>query len=127
SQQFLGMGGTDRPYSDDTARLIDEEVKGIIGTGYDRAKDLLAQHRQALEDIVIILFEKEVMDGDELRAILERHGIDLPPKKGGDEAEQAPARDSLSDPAVANGNHSVDEPPPEGSGTAAEEMEPPLT
>ena len=127
SQQFLGMGVADRPYSDDTARLIDEEVKGIIGTGYDRAKDLLAQHRQALEEIVKILFEKEVMDGDELRAILERHGIGLPPKKGWDEAEEEPMQGSLASPAVSNGNHSADEPPPEDGSSAAEELEPPLT
>ena len=127
SQQFLGMGVADRPYSDDTARLIDEEVKGIIGTGYDRAKDLLAQHRQALEEIVKILFEKEVMDGDELRAILERHGIGLPPKKGWDEAEEEPMQGSLASPAVSNGNHSADEPPPEDGSSAAEESEPPLT
>jgi len=127
SQQFLGMGVADRPYSDDTARLIDEEVKGIIGTGYDRAKDLLAQHRQALEEIVKILFEKEVMDGDELRAILERHGIGLPPKKGWDEAEEDPTQGSLASPAVSNGNHSADEPPPEDGSSAAEELEPPLT
>ena len=127
SQQFLGMGVADRPYSDDTARLIDEEVKGIIGTGYDRAKDLLAQHRQALEEIVKILFEKEVMDGDELRAILERHGIGLPPKKGWDEAEEDPTQGSLASPAVSNGNHSADEPPPEDGSSAAEESEPPLT
>ena len=127
SQQFLGMGVADRPYSDDAARLIDEEVKGIIGTGYDRAKDLLAQHRQALEEIVKILFEKEVMDGDELRAILERHGIGLPPKKGWDEAEEDPTQGSLASPAVSNGNHSADEPPPEDGSSAAEELEPPLT
>ncbi|MEE3259085.1 MAG: ATP-dependent zinc metalloprotease FtsH [Candidatus Latescibacterota bacterium] len=127
SQQFLGMGVADRPYSDDTARLIDEEVKGIIGTGYDRAKDLLAQHRQALEEIVKILFEKEVMDGDELRAILERHGIGLPPKKGWDEAEEDPTQGSLASPAVSNGNHSADEQPPEDGSSAAEELEPPLT
>ena len=127
SQQFLGMGGTDRPYSDDTARLIDEEVKGIIGMGYDRAKELLFQHRQALEEVVKILFDKEVMDGNELREILERHGIDLPPKKGWDEAEEDPTQGALASPAASNGNHSVDEQSSEDAGSTAEELEPPLT
>jgi cell division protease FtsH len=110
SQQFLGMGGGDRPYSDDTARLIDEEVKGIIGTGYERAKELLAEHREALESIVEILFEKEVMDGDELRKILTDHGVELPPRLKGeseDSVEKAVDTTNLkstaSAPAEAHG------------------------
>ena len=97
SQQFLGMGGGDRSYSDDTARLIDEEVKGIIGAGYERAKELLAEHREALETIVEILFEKEVMDGDELRKILTDHGVELPPRlKGGSEDSVEKAMDTTN-------------------------------
>ena len=110
SQQFLGMGGGDRSYSDDTARLIDEEVKGIIGAGYKRAKELLAEHREALESIVEILFEKEVMDGDELRKILTDHGVELPPRlKGGSEDSVEKAMDTTnlkstdSAPAEAHG------------------------
>ncbi len=91
SQQYLGMGPTDRPYSEDTARLIDEEVKSIIGTAYTRAKELLAEHRAALEAIVAILFEKEVMDGDELRKILSDHGVELPPRLK-DASEEAPTQ-----------------------------------
>ncbi len=110
SQQFLGMGGGDRSYSDDTARLIDEEVKGIIGAGYERAQELLAEHREALESIVEILFEKEVMDGDELRKILTDHGVELPPRlKGGSEDSVEKAMDTTnlkstdSAPAEAQG------------------------
>ena len=97
SQQFLGMGGGDRSYSDDTARLIDEEVKGIIGAGYERAKKLLAEHREALESIVKVLFETEVMDGDELRKILTDHGVELPPRlKGGSEDSVEKAMDTTN-------------------------------
>ncbi|HIL07652.1 MAG TPA: hypothetical protein EYG11_03015, partial [Candidatus Latescibacteria bacterium] len=67
--------------------LIDEEVKGIIGVGYERAKELLAEHREALESIVEILFEKEIMDGDELRKILTDHGVELPPRLKGESEE----------------------------------------
>ena len=80
SQQLLGMIPADRAYSDETAKLIDEEIKGIIGAGYGRAKALLTEHRQALEDVVEILFENEVMDGDQLRNLLEKNGIELPSK-----------------------------------------------
>ena len=79
SQQLLGMASADRAYSDETARLIDEEIKAIIGSEYTRAKALLTQHRQVLEDVVEVLFENEVMDGDQLRNLLAEHGIELPP------------------------------------------------
>jgi len=112
SQQFLGMGAADRVYSDETAQVIDEEVKDIINTGYVRAKELLAQHREALEEIVEVLFEKEVMDGEELRKVLGGHGVELPPgskeeiKRKDEEGAVNPV--STDDPgqngSAANGN-----------------------
>ena len=99
SQQLLGMTPADRAYSDETAKLIDEEIKSIIGAGYGRAKDLLSQHRQALEDVVEILFEDEVMDGDQLRNLLAEHGIELPPRP-----KQEPPPDSPPAEPQANGN-----------------------
>ena len=90
SQQMLGMLPADRAYSDETAKLIDEEIKGIIGAGYVRAKALLTEHRQALEDVVEILFENEVMDGDQLRNLLEKNGIELPPKPNQEASPSAP-------------------------------------
>ena len=91
SQQLLGMTPADRPYSDETAKLIDEEIKGIIGAGYTRAKDLLTQHRQAMEDVVEILFENEVMDGDQLRNVLVENGIELPPRPKQEAPPDSPA------------------------------------
>ena len=99
SQQLLGMTPADRPYSDETAKLIDEEIKGIIGAGYARAKDLLTQHRQAMEDFVEILFENEVMDGDQLRNVLVENGIELPPRP----KQEAPPDSPAAEPQ-ANGN-----------------------
>ncbi len=97
SQQMLGMIPADRAYSDETAKLIDEEIKGIIGAGYVRAKALLTEHRPALEDVVEILFENEVMDGDQLRDLLAKNGIELPPRPH-QEQEASPAAPQ------ANGN-----------------------
>ncbi|MCY3787704.1 MAG: AAA family ATPase, partial [Gemmatimonadetes bacterium] len=99
SQQLLGMPPADRAYSDETAKLIDEEIKGIIGAGYTRAKGLLTQHRQAMEDVVEILFENEVMDGDQLRNLLAEHGIELPPRP----KQEAPSDSPTAEPQ-ANGN-----------------------
>ncbi len=68
--QFLGMPNGDKQYSEKTAREIDEEINRIIGECYKRASEILNDKRDVLEKLVEILFEKEVMDGDELRALL---------------------------------------------------------
>ncbi|MDE2704834.1 MAG: ATP-dependent zinc metalloprotease FtsH [Gemmatimonadota bacterium] len=91
SQQLLGMTPADRAYSDETAKLIDEEVKAIIDAEYARAKALLTQHRQALEGVVEILFENEVMDGDQLRNVLVENGIELPPRPKQEAPPDSPA------------------------------------
>lgn len=74
--QFLGMGGADREYSEETARRIDEEVSGIIGRSYDRAVVILNDKRDILEGVVQVLFEKEIMEGDELRRMLGKDPVD---------------------------------------------------
>ncbi len=68
--QFLGMGSNDRPFSEGTAKSIDAEVSRIMSESYDRAKVVLTENRTKLEDVVKILFEDEIMEGDQLRAIL---------------------------------------------------------
>ena len=45
-----------------------EEISRIIRQGYQRAKTVLEQQRESLEEVVQILFEKEVMDGDQPQA-----------------------------------------------------------
>ena len=69
-QQFLGVPSPERTYSEETAREIDQEVARFIGDSYERAKGLIRDRRAVLEKVVEILFEKEVMDGDELRTLL---------------------------------------------------------
>jgi cell division protease FtsH len=68
--QFLGMAAADRNYSEDTARQIDAEVRQIIANCYERSKQLLVEHRPVLEQVVQILWEKETMEGEELRRLL---------------------------------------------------------
>jgi len=77
SQQYLGMPAADRSYSEQTAREIDEEISRIIAKGHRRAREVLETHREPLETVVQILFEKEVMDGDELRVVLRSAGVQL--------------------------------------------------
>ena len=59
-----------RPYSDDTATLMDNEVRKLADNAYARAKALLAEHRHALETIAQHLLEKEVLLKSDLEKLI---------------------------------------------------------
>lgn len=59
-----------RPYSDDTATLMDNEVRKLADSAYARAKVLLAEHRHALETIAQHLLEKEVLLKSDLEKLI---------------------------------------------------------
>ena len=61
--------GFTKPYSDETARLIDEEVKRIIHEQYDRAKEILLKYEQQHTELTKVLLEKEVIYADDLERI----------------------------------------------------------
>jgi cell division protease FtsH len=65
-----------KEYSEETARLIDEEVKQILTEAHTRARDLLVSRRAALEELAKLLLEKEVVDRPSLQAILKVRSID---------------------------------------------------
>ncbi len=64
--------GKEANYSEATAELIDREVKDIVTSNYRRVKELLSENRRALEGIAEILLEKETLEGDAFRALLEK-------------------------------------------------------
>jgi cell division protease FtsH len=66
----LGMPNERGLYSEDTARMIDDEVKQIINSALNEARRVLRDRREILERVTRRLLEKEVMEGDELRAIM---------------------------------------------------------
>jgi cell division protease FtsH len=57
-------------YAEETARLIDFEVKRIMTTAHDEARQLLSERRELLDTVTRRLLELEVMEGAELRRIL---------------------------------------------------------
>ena len=68
---FLGKNLTEeRNYSEETARLIDSEIKAIIDSCYARSRDLLEQNRDKLTFLAATLREKEVLSGDEVKKLL---------------------------------------------------------
>lgn len=59
-----------KPYSEETARIIDEEVRKIIAQAYDRSKDILSRHRPQLVQLAERLLSREMVRQDELKEIL---------------------------------------------------------
>ena len=57
-------------YAEDTARLIDSEVKRIMNAAHSEATEILSARRDLLETVTRRLLVQEVMEGDELRQIL---------------------------------------------------------
>ncbi|MBX3096771.1 MAG: ATP-dependent zinc metalloprotease FtsH [Fimbriimonadaceae bacterium] len=86
---FLGRDiSEDRDYSEDVARMIDEEVKQIVETAHSRAQDLLIQHRDKLEAVVEALLKHETLDKAEFQAIM--NGEPMPERKRTPEVKPDP-------------------------------------
>jgi len=65
-----------KPYSDHTAQLIDEEVRKIIFDAYERTKQLLTDNRSGLEKLAKKLLEKEILFQADLEEILGKRPFD---------------------------------------------------
>lgn len=63
-------GRLDKPYSDDTARLIDGEVRTLVDLAYQRTLVLLEDKKALVEDMAQALLEKEVLGVEELEGLL---------------------------------------------------------
>ncbi|MBI4341256.1 MAG: ATP-dependent zinc metalloprotease FtsH [Candidatus Omnitrophica bacterium] len=75
-QMFLGRDlFEERNYSEQTAVMIDEEIRRLIDSCYDRARSLLVEHRPKLELLATTLLEKEVLDAEEVKKLLAPLGI----------------------------------------------------
>ena len=75
---FLGREITrHRSYSEATAIRIDSEVQSLLSEGYSRARKLIEDNADGLARIADALLEREVLDGEEVRALIE--GRELPP------------------------------------------------
>ncbi len=68
---FLGRDLFDeRNYSEETAKKIDEEIHALVHEAYDRAKTLLSQNRDKMDLLAKRLIEKETLDIEEVRVLL---------------------------------------------------------
>jgi cell division protease FtsH len=92
---FLATGGHEfnapRGHSEQTAREIDQEVSRIIQAAIERVRRILETRRAALEAVTARLIESEVIDGTELREIVEA-AMESPQLVPGTDADRRPAR-----------------------------------
>jgi cell division protease FtsH len=70
---FLGEEiGKPKEYSDETARLVDEELKSTLHQAFTKAETTLADHRQELDALAEILLEEEEISGERVLDLLDR-------------------------------------------------------
>ena len=68
---FLGRDiSEDRNYSEEIAYVIDKEVKAIIDSCYERAKEILTEHRDLMDKIANALLEHEIIDAEEFERLM---------------------------------------------------------
>lgn len=75
-QIFLGREfAQHRDYSEDTARLIDNEIRDIVTQGHERAKEIIQTNMDTLHRLAGTLLEKEVLDGNQIDRIIKGEAI----------------------------------------------------
>jgi cell division protease FtsH len=106
---FLGKEiGEQRDYSDAVAQEIDEEVRGIVHEAYERAKEVLTQHREALNRIAQRLMEVETLEADEFCALFKgTSGKPEPPQSPPSAGRERP----VAQPAPESQQPSLEMPP----------------
>ena len=69
----------ERNYSEHVSMKIDEEVRRIVDQCYQKAREILTEHRDKLDRLVAVLLEREVLDKEEVAIVL--RGEELPPMR----------------------------------------------
>ncbi len=87
-----------KPYSEETSRIIDEEVRKLIDEAYDRTKALLKEKRPQVEKLANALLEKEVLFKSDVEALIGKRPYEekksLEPEHAGEVSEGVPPYDS---------------------------------
>ena len=68
-----------RSYSEDTAQKIDSEVKRLIDTAYNKAREMLLSHREELDLIAHALLEYETLDASHIKDLMDDGEMSDPP------------------------------------------------
>ncbi len=75
---FLGRDiATERDFSEETAAVIDAEVRSLVDVAYSRAKQVLLENRKVLDQLADMLVDKETVDSDELQRLLIDNNVSM--------------------------------------------------
>jgi cell division protease FtsH len=117
-QPFLGREFSSEPdYSDEIAREIDDEIRRIVESAHQQAKDILTQYRQSLGKLSEILVKRETIEKEQFEALLEGGteesvfgstapeppALPIPPSTGSPERSRDPGPRPLPRPGLAGG------------------------
>jgi cell division protease FtsH len=86
-----------RDYSDETSRVIDEEVERILREQESRAMSMLKKHKTGLDGVAAALLERETIDGDEVRRLVDT--------AFGGPVHAGPDVPHFGEPPTGNGQH----------------------
>jgi cell division protease FtsH len=92
-----------KPYSNKTAEVIDEEVKKMVDAAYEKAKQILRDNRSKLEQLAKVLLEREVIFKEDLEQIFGKRPWDVEVK------EETPQNTSTPTPTVVGDQLSGEE------------------
>jgi cell division protease FtsH len=91
---YLGMGGSHRLFaSDETNKLIDSEIRGLVDDAHARATDILKTNEEKLHLLANAMLEFETLTGDEIKELLDNGRLDRPESPKGS-SKTAPVRGS---------------------------------
>lgn len=102
---FLGREiAQHRDYSEQTAMLIDEEVKKIVNNAMDRADNILKAHVDILHRLAAALLVREILDGDEIDLIIKGESLPVYEKPNAEAPINGAPKDEVKEPQMVNGN-----------------------
>ncbi len=103
-----------KPYSDETARMIDEEVRKLIDEAYEKTKDLLTMRKEEVEKLAQALLDREVLFQSDVEALIGKRPYEEKKSLGVDDTDDQPV---LGPSAISNPPAQDDTTSGEQSGT----------
>ena len=98
--------GFTKPFSEKTAEIIDQEVKRMVEEAYSRAKDIILNHRNQMDELAGKLYEKEVLFREDLERIYGPREADLAKQQleaaSQEEPQQLPPTECDNDTTASN-------------------------
>ena len=100
ASQYLDDGRIVMNCSEETAAEVDKEVVRILKQSYDKAKQMLSEHRKAMDEIAAFLIEKETITGREFMEILHRiEGTEPSEREKAARIYETPVSEPVQEPA----------------------------